>query len=155
LTRHLLSIADLDPRRIARLLASARRLKRSRSRARPLAGQTLLSFFEMPSLRTAVSFDVAMTSLGGSAIDYASERSPWAKGKESIEDVARVLSRYVDAIAVRMHDHTEVVRLAACAGVPVINALWDVPWSRAPRSKRSARAGRYGACRRDDAVTPV
>lgn len=126
MTRHLLSIADLDPRRLAGLLASARRLKRSRSRARPLAGKTLLSFFEMPSLRTAVSFDVAVTSLGGSAIDYASERSPWAKGKESIEDVARVLSRYVDVIAVRMHDHAEVARFAACAGVPVINALTSV-----------------------------
>lgn len=123
MTRHLLSIADLAPGPLRALLASARRLERRPPRGRPLAGRTLLSFFQMPSLRTAVSFDVAMTSLGGSAIDYASERSPWAKGKESVEDVARVLSRYVDVIAVRMHDHDELSRFAACADVPVLNAL--------------------------------
>lgn len=123
MTRHLLSIGDLTAADVARLLASAARLKRRPPRGRPLAGRTLLSFFQMPSLRTAVSFDVAVASLGGSAIDYASERSPWAKGKESIEDVARVLSRYVDVVALRMHDHGEVTRFAACADVPVINAL--------------------------------
>lgn len=123
MTRHLLSIGDLSPAQVRGLVDLARRQRRVRRRARPLAGRTLLSFFQMPSLRTAVSFDVAMTSLGGSAIDYASERSPWAKGKESVEDVARVLSRYVDVVVLRMHDHDEVARFAANAAVPVINGL--------------------------------
>jgi ornithine carbamoyltransferase len=123
MTRHLLSIADLEPRAVRGLLDLARRTKRARRRRPALAGRTLLAFFQMPSLRTAISFDVAMTSLGGSAIDYASERSPWASGKESIEDVARVLSRYVDAVVLRMHDHAEVARFAELAGVPTINGL--------------------------------
>lgn len=121
--RHLLSIADLDAPALERLLTSARGLKFRLPADRPLAGRTLLSFFQMPSLRTAVSFDVAMTSLGGATIDYASDRSPWAHGKESLEDVARVLSRYVDVVALRLHDHAEVARFAANADVPVINAL--------------------------------
>jgi len=77
----------------------------------------------MPSLRTKVSFAAGMQTLGGYVIDYNAEMAPWSKGKESIEDVGRVLSRYVDGIMVRMHDHDELAKLAKNATVPVINGL--------------------------------
>lgn len=122
--RHLLSVADLTREELVHLLDRARTIQRTPRRfRRALEGRVLLTIFQMPSLRTALSFDVAMYSGGGHVIDYAAERSPWAKGKESIEDVARVASRYVDAIMVRMHDHAELAKLAAAAAVPVINGL--------------------------------
>ncbi len=90
-----------------------------------LQGKSLAMIFEKPSTRTRTSFEVAMTQLGGHAL-YMSPRDMQLGRGETIEDTARVLSRYVDAIVYRAFDHNMVVSLAKNATVPVINALDDV-----------------------------
>jgi ornithine carbamoyltransferase len=120
----LLSISELSKNEIIGLIKDAEKIKRRPKRYRTaLSQRSLLTFFQMPSLRTMISFDVAMSSMGGNVVNYQSENSPWAKGKESIEDVARVISRYVDCIMVRMHDHSELVKFSKNASIPVINGL--------------------------------
>jgi len=92
-----------------------------------LTGRVLAMLFEKPSLRTRVSFHVAMTDLGGSAIYVKPEEIGGIGKREPIRDMARVLSRYVDGIMARTFEHSTVVELAEFATVPVINALTD--WS--------------------------
>lgn len=122
--RHLLTLADLSAAEISDLLLHAAEIKRMPSRyRRALYERTLLMIFEAPSLRTRLSFETAMTQLHGHAIDYATARSPWGVGKESIEDLARTVSRYCDAMCVRIFSHDELRRLAAASTVPVINAM--------------------------------
>lgn len=87
-----------------------------------LAGKTLALLFEKPSLRTRVSFDVGMRQLGGECI-YVSPAEVGLGTREPVEDVARVMSRYVDCIAARTFAHETVEQLARWADVPVINAL--------------------------------
>jgi ornithine carbamoyltransferase len=122
--RNLLAIEDLSAAEVASLLRLAAYLKARRlnEQAQVLRGQTLAMFFEKPSLRTRVSFEVAMTQLGGSVL--------FAKGdefsigtRETPEDAARVLSRYADAIVIRTHAHEPLQRFAAASSVPVINGL--------------------------------
>jgi len=89
-----------------------------------LAGKTLGMIFEKSSMRTRVSFEVAMTQLGGHAI-YLTKHDINLGERESVKDVASVLSRYVDCITIRTYAHETVVELADSASVPVINALSD------------------------------
>lgn len=121
--RDLLSIADLDADELMLVLETGLRLKRDGS-PRALAGQTLALLFEKASLRTKVSFDVAMQQLGGHAI-YLSQSEVGLGQREPVADVARVLSRYVDGIAARTYAQQTLVDLARHASVPVINALSD------------------------------
>ena len=81
--------------------------------------------FQKPSLRTRLSFEVAMLQLGGHALHYDLGMSPWAAGKESAGDTARTSSRYVDAIMARLFNRADMLDLAAHATVPVINGLTD------------------------------
>jgi ornithine carbamoyltransferase len=124
LTRHYLSVADLSPDEILRLLDRALELKRFGMRTAPLAGRTAALMFQKPSLRTRVSFEVAMLQLGGQAV-YLSPAEIQLGQREGAVDVARVLSRYVDVIVARVFLHSDVVALAENASVPVINALSD------------------------------
>ena len=89
---------------------------------RPLVGKTLAMIFDKPSTRTRVSFDVAMRQLGGDAIVLTGQEMQLGRG-ETIADTARVLSRYVDAIMIRILDHEALTELARHATVPVINGL--------------------------------
>ena len=89
-----------------------------------LRGKTAALVFQKPSLRTRVSFEVAMLQLGGNAV-YLSPAEIQLGQREGVPDAARVLSRYVDAIVARVFLHADVVELAANAAVPVINALSD------------------------------
>ncbi len=124
MTKHLLSISDLKKSEIEWLLKKATDLKKNPKKYhKALYEKVLMTFFQMPSLRTEVSFDVAMFKMGGEIVDYHSETSPWAAGKESVEDVGKVISRYVDAVMVRMHDHEELKKLAKNSKIPVINGL--------------------------------
>ncbi len=121
--KHLISIADLTSTDIQNLIKSAIELKQAGKRPL-LEGRTLALIFEKPSLRTRVSFDVAMSQLGGHALML----SPAEVGlgqREPIADVARVLSRYVDGIVARTFAHQSVALLAKYATVPVINGLSD------------------------------
>ncbi|HEX5479094.1 MAG TPA: ornithine carbamoyltransferase [Dehalococcoidia bacterium] len=122
--RDLLSIAELSPDELDRILQTALSLKRDGGGDRLLAGKTLALVFEKPSLRTRVSFDVAMQELGGHAV-YLSQGEVGLGQREPVADVARVLSRYVDAIAARTYEHRTLLELARHADVPVVNALSD------------------------------
>lgn len=92
-----------------------------------LSGKTLAMLFEKPSLRTRISFQVAMTDLGGNAIYVKPEDIGGIGKREPVKDIARVLSRYVSGIMARTFEHNTVTELAEYATVPVINALTD--WS--------------------------
>jgi len=122
-TKHLLSIADLTPDEVELLLADALKLK-SRGWLSLLKNKTLAILFEKPSLRTRVSFEVAMRQLGGEAI-YLSPAEVGLGTRESIPDVARVLSRMVDGIACRTFAQKNLDILAQYGSIPVINALSD------------------------------
>jgi len=89
-----------------------------------LAGKSLAMVFQKPSLRTRVSFEMAMHHLGGYAFYLSPDEIGLGK-RESVADVARVLSRYVDCIMARVFDHKHIVELAAYSSVPVINGLSD------------------------------
>jgi ornithine carbamoyltransferase len=121
--KDLLSIADLGVEDIRLLLSDAIDMK-AQGWVSSLSGKTLAIMFEKPSLRTRVSFEMAMRQLGGEAV-YLSPAEVGLGQRESVADVARVLSRYVDAIAARTFAHQTLEALAAYASVPVINALSD------------------------------
>lgn len=121
--KSLLSIGDLSPDSVWRLINGAIRMKQE-GVGPILEGQTLALLFEKPSLRTRVSFDVAIHQLGGHSI-YLSQDEVGLGKREAIADVARTLSRYVHIIAARTFSHATLVSLAHCASVPVINALSD------------------------------
>ncbi len=119
--RHFLSIRDLSVDELRELLALALRMKRE-THGQPLTGRTLALLFEKPSLRTRVSFDVAMRQLGGHTV-YLGPREVGLGVREPVRDVARVLSQMVDAVAARVHDHAVLEELVRYADISVINAL--------------------------------
>jgi len=121
--RNVLTVTDLGADELTSLLALAQNLKaRGREQMSLLRGKTLAMLFEKPSLRTRVSFEVAMTQLGGHAI--AGTGGDFGIGtRETPEDAARVLSRYADAIVYRTHAHEPLARFAGAATVPTVNAL--------------------------------
>jgi len=122
--KDLLSIADLSSEDIRLLVSGAIDMK-AESWLSLLSGKVLALMFEKPSLRTRVSFELAMRQLGGHAI-YLSPAEVGLGERESVPDVARVLSRYVDAIAARTFSHHTLEILANYSAVPVINALSDL-----------------------------
>lgn len=121
--RHLLTVADLSKDELEHVLAEAAVWKKS-PLGDGLAGKTVALIFGKPSTRTRVSFSVGIHQLGGQPL-YLPEQDLQIRKSESIEDTARVLSRYVDAIVIRTFSQKDVVDLAAAASVPVINALTD------------------------------
>ena len=124
MNRDLTSLSDWTPDQVLGVLTLAEDLKKNPEAYQSrLAQQTLLMIFEKPSLRTRVSFETGMTQLGGHAIYYDMSTSPMGAGKESIADTAQVVSRYVDIIMARLHEHSALVELAEFASVPVVNAL--------------------------------
>ena len=127
MNKNLLSVSDLSPEEIGSLMEQALAMKR-RDTPCLLTGKTLALLFEKPSLRTRVSFDMAMHQLGGYAI-YLSPQEVGLGQREPVADVARVLSRYVDGIAARVFSHQTLVALAEHSSVPVVNALsdWEHP----------------------------
>jgi ornithine carbamoyltransferase len=126
--KDLLSLADLSTDELWHILNVAQELKeewQEEGGNQPiLMGKTLGMIFQKPSLRTRVSFEVAMLQLGGEAL-YLSPNEIQLGKRESVEDVARVLSRYVDCIMARVFAHNDVETLAAYSRVPVINGLSD------------------------------
>ena len=127
MTRSFLTLADLKPDELARLLERARELKAAHARGKyhaPLAGKTLAMIFEKSSTRTRVSFEAGMAQLGGTAM-FLSPRDMQLDRGEPVEDTARVISRMVDAIVIRANSHAMIERFAAHSRVPVINALSD------------------------------
>ncbi|MGZ6143319.1 MAG: ornithine carbamoyltransferase [Myxococcales bacterium] len=121
--RDFLTLSDLSREEHAALFRRARELK-ANPRQRTLEGRSLLLLFEKASTRTRISFEAAIGQLGGHAITLPTADSQIARG-ETIEDTARVASRYVDAIMFRTHGDERLKAFAAAATVPVINGLSD------------------------------
>ncbi len=122
--KDLLSVADLSSEEIRLLILNAIDMKTEGWSSR-LSEKTLVLIFEKPSLRTRVSFEIAMRQLGGHSL-YLSPDEVGLGKRESVPDVARVLSRYADAIVARTFSHHTLEDLAGYSGVPVINALSDL-----------------------------
>ena len=121
--KDLISIAELSAQEVWRLIEGALRMKKWDQRLF-LTGRTLAMVFQKPSLRTRVSFEMGIQQLGGHAM-YLSPQEVGMGARESVADVARVLSRYVDGIVARTYRHADLVELARHASVPVINGLTD------------------------------
>ena len=125
--KHFLSIADQSPEVLQDLIDLAIQLKKEQKSGgnKPLLqGKALAMVFQKPSLRTRVSFEMAMQHLGGHAL-YLSPFEIGLGKRESVADIARVLSGYVDIIMARVFDHDHIVQMAEWASVPVINGLSD------------------------------
>ena len=123
--RDYLSVDDLSSRELTDLLDDASAMKaKPDSHTDALLGRHVALVFEKPSTRTRVSMEVAVTSLGGHAVVLRGDELQLGRG-EAIEDTGRVLSRYVDAIAVRTFGQDRLEALAAGATIPVINLLSD------------------------------
>lgn len=126
--QHLLSIADFSADELWQFLHKAKELKdefkNTGSNQPILKGKVLGMVFQKPSLRTRVSFEVGMLHLGGHAL-YLSPNEIGLGGRESVPDVARVLSGYVDSIMARVFAHDHILQLAQYSRVPVINGLSD------------------------------
>ncbi|WP_417769197.1 ornithine carbamoyltransferase [Stappia sp.] len=125
--RHFLDLTDVGEEDLRFILDGSRRIKQARGPVRvsgdgPLAGRVLAMVFEQPSTRTRISFDVGMRELGGETLMLTGAEMQLGRG-ETIADTARVLSRYVDAIMIRILDHDALHELAEHATVPVINGL--------------------------------
>ena len=123
-SKDFLSISDLTREGIRTLISRAVSMK-TEGWSSLLSEKTLVLMFEKPSTRTRVSFEVAMRQLGGQCI-YLSPDEVGLGKRESVSDVARVLSRYADAIAARTFSHSTLEIMAASADIPVINALSDL-----------------------------
>ena len=126
--KDLLSVGDLSRERLFRLFTLAADLKqrwKATPRGAPLANRSLALIFEKPSLRTRVTFEVGVVQLGGRAV-YLSGQEIGLGTRESVPDVARNLSRWVDGIVARVYAHATVEGMARHATIPVINALSDL-----------------------------
>ena len=125
--RHFISLADIEPSHLRNILSAACKLKKERENGKTnnaLAGKTLAMIFEKNSTRTRVSFEVGVRELGGDAIYLSSRDSQLGRG-ESIEDTAKVISRYVHLIMLRSNSHDALLQLAQNSNAPVINGLTD------------------------------
>ncbi len=130
--KHFLSLADIQTSELRSILDEAHRMKKNRIGLRkgeldndaPLKGETIALIFEKSSTRTRFSFDMAIRQLGGSSITATSNDMQLGRG-ETIEDTAKVLSGYIDAIMLRAKNHETILNLAANANIPVINGLTD------------------------------
>lgn len=123
--RHLLVDDDISPAELLGVLDDADRCKKDRYGYRPLAGpQAVAVIFEKPSTRTRLSFEIGIAELGGHPVVVDARGSQLGRG-ETIEDTARVLSRFVRAIVIRTFGQDRIEALAAASSVPVINALTD------------------------------
>jgi ornithine carbamoyltransferase len=127
MNRHLLTLDDLTPADVETLFELSASLKIKRREGIPhaqLAGKTLALIFEKPSLRTRVTFEAGMTQLGGHAI-YLAPADIRLGERETVQDAARNLERWVDGIVARTFSHQMVERLACFSRIPVINGLTD------------------------------
>jgi ornithine carbamoyltransferase len=136
LPKHFLDLSDHDSTTLRAIISDARTRKDARGGLpkgvadsdRPLEGRVLAMIFDRQSTRTRISFDVAMRQLGGTTLRLTGNEMQLAR-EETIADTARVISRYVDAVMIRLLDHEMVEELAANASIPVINGLtkWSHP----------------------------
>ncbi|WP_436642365.1 ornithine carbamoyltransferase [Microbaculum sp. FT89] len=121
--RHFVDLTEVSAPDLRRIIDHSRQMKADNDGRQPmLTGKTLAMIFDKPSTRTRVSFDVAMRQLGGETLFLTGSEMQLGRG-ETIADTARVLSRFVDAIMIRILDHKAMLELAENASIPVINGL--------------------------------
>ena len=128
MTQHLLTLLDIDPANLKKIIQRASELKTMQhagERYEPLDGKVMGMIFDKSSTRTRVSFEAAMAQFGGHAIFLSPRDTQLGRG-EPVEDSARVLSRMVDVIMIRTFGHENIERFAEYSAVPVINALTDM-----------------------------
>ena len=131
--KHFLDIWQIEASDLRAILDEAHRSKKARAgwpkgkvdNGAPLSGHTLAMIFEKSSTRTRFSFDMGMRQLGGSSITATANDMQLGRG-ETIEDTAKVLSRYVDGVMIRANSHDDVVAFSEAASVPVINGLTNL-----------------------------
>jgi len=126
--RHLLDLTDLTKDDLTHLLKEAARLKTAQKRREPittLARRVVGLVFEKPSLRTRVSFEAAVIQLGGASL-FLPANEVGLGWRESVEDFARIMSQYVDAMVLRVFKHETVTAMAKAASCPIVNGLSDV-----------------------------
>ncbi len=123
--RHFITLIDLTPNELHGLISRAAELKKNpASRTASLKNKVLAMIFEKSSTRTRISFETAMVHFGGSAIFLSPKDTQLGRG-EPVEDSARVISRMVDCVMLRTHNHDTITRFAKYSTVPVINGLCD------------------------------
>jgi ornithine carbamoyltransferase len=126
--RHFLNLIDISIEDLTRLLDEADRLKAARARGIPtnsLAGKVIALIFEKPSMRTRVSFEAGVAQLGGTAM-FLPGNEVGLGWRESLADFARTMSRYADAMILRVYKHETVAEVARHATIPVVNGLCDL-----------------------------
>ncbi|MFC1592491.1 ornithine carbamoyltransferase [Candidatus Omnitrophota bacterium] len=124
--KDLISIKDLSPTELREIFNFTDKVKKAPGKfSRALAGKIIALIFQKPSCRTQVSFEVGMYQLGGSSLYLGPDQIKLGL-RESTQDIARTLSRYVDGIVLRTFAHKNILSMAECASVPVINALTDL-----------------------------
>jgi ornithine carbamoyltransferase len=129
MSRHFLDLTEFGGDELRHILDASKRIKQDRKGLRrgegPLAGKILAMIFEQPSTRTRISFDVGMRELGGETLMLTGAEMQLGRG-ETIADTAKVLSRFVDGVMIRILSHDDLNELAANATIPVINGLTKV-----------------------------
>jgi len=125
MARSFTEITDLTRDEILEVFELCRKMKSGEIAPKPLAGKSAACIFTKPSLRTRISFEVGINELGGNAL-YVTDKEISIGKRESVHDVARVLSRYVGLIMIRTFAHSDVTGLAKYAEVPVVNGLTDL-----------------------------
>jgi len=124
--QHLLKDSDLSKAQIEALLALGKAVKADPKKySQALAGKSVVTLFEKPSLRTRVTFDIGIAKLGGHSV-YLDQQNGALGKRESVKDFASNLSRWCDAIVARVFDHQTLVELAEFGSVPVVNSLCNL-----------------------------
>lgn len=124
--KDLLSLRELSTNDLEVLFKLAEKMKKDPAAYHAkLKGRSLALLFQKPSMRTRVSFQVGMSQLGGSSVYMDPQETPLGQ-RESIKDIARVLSRYCDAVVVRTYSHADVEEFARWSSIPVVNGLSDL-----------------------------
>ncbi|MGL6164724.1 MAG: ornithine carbamoyltransferase, partial [Aeromonas veronii] len=124
--QHLLKDSDLNKAQIEALIALGKAVKSDPKKySQALAGKSVVTLFEKPSLRTRVTFDIGIAKLGGHSV-YLDQQNGALGKRESVKDFAANLSRWCDAIVARVFDHQTLVELAEHGTVPVVNSLCNL-----------------------------
>lgn len=126
--KHCLTLKDYSKNELLEILELAKELKRKQKAGEPhtpLAGKTLAMIFQKPSNRTRISFEVGITQLGGKALNIRPDEVQMG-AREPIADLARVLSRYVDAAMLRVNAHEDIEEFARFSSIPIINGLSEL-----------------------------
>jgi len=132
--KNFINISDITKKELRSILDNAKLKKNSRIKLRkndvdkdiPLDGKILVMIFEKPSLRTRISFDIAVKQLGGKSVTLNPDEIHYGRGNESLHDTAKVLSQYADIVMLRTHKHKKVLDFSKYLKIPIINGLTDL-----------------------------